>query len=224
MTMEKKPDMQSIKLIFSIVNVGYGSKILKVARQSGISGGTILLGKGTTKPHLLGLLDLGEIKKEIVLLIAEKECANKALIELNKKFEFQKPNHGIAFTTALSRLAGASSCGGNQSIETRGGDPIMYQAILVIVEKGMSEKVMDAATKAGSKGGTIINARGAGLHENQTLFSMAIEPEKEVVMILSNKEKSEPIVSSIRKDLKIDEPGNGILFILDVEQTYGLYE
>ncbi len=221
--MEKEPDMQNIQLIFTIVNVGYGSKILKVARQSGISGGTILLGKGTTKPHLLGLLDLGEIKKEIVLLIADNECANKALIELNRKFEFKKPNHGIAFTTSLSGLVGVSSCKVKQ-IEARGGNPVMYQAILVIVEKGLAEKVMDAATKAGAKGGTIINARGAGLHEHQTLFSMAIEPEKEVVMILSDTGTASGIVESVRNDLKIDEPGNGILFTLNVDQTYGLYE
>lgn len=222
--MEKEPDMQNVQLITTIVNVGYGSKILKVARQSGISGGTILLGKGTTKPHLLGLLDLGEIKKEIVLLIADKECADKAIIELNRKFEFQKPNHGIAFTTSLSGVVGVSSCHGKQTIEIRGGDPIMYQAILVIVEKGLAEKVMDAATKAGAKGGTIINARGAGLHEHQTLFSMAIEPEKEIVMILSETDKAGSIVESVRNDLKIDEPGNGILFTLNVNKTYGLYE
>jgi nitrogen regulatory protein PII len=42
---------------------------------------------------------------------------------------------------------------------------------------------------------------------------MDIEPEKEIVMILSEKDSTEAIVASIRKKLKIDEPGNGIIFI-----------
>ena len=45
--------------------------------------------------------------------------------------------------------------------------------------------MIDAATAAGSKGGTVINAR-SGIHEEQTLF-MDIEPEKEIVLIISDK-------------------------------------
>jgi nitrogen regulatory protein PII len=91
------------------------------------------------------------------------------------------------------------------------------------VDRGKAEDVIDAATKAGSKGGTIINARGSGIHETSKLFSMDIEPEKEIVIILSEVESTEKIVSSIRSHLKIDEPGNGIIFIQDVNKTYGIY-
>ena len=108
--------------------------------------------------------------------------------------------------------------------EESGVNNTMYHAITVIVEKGNAELVIDAATEAGSKGGTIINARGSGIHETSKLFSMNIEPEKELVLILSEKESTENIISSIREKLKIDEPGNGIIFIQDVNKTYGLYQ
>ncbi len=39
-----------------------------------------------------------------------------------------------------------------------------------------------------------------------------------------SKESTENIISSIREKLKIDEPGNGIIFIQDVNKTYGLYQ
>lgn len=81
---------------------------------------------------------------------------------------------------------------------------------------------MEAATKAGSRGGTIINARGSGIHETHTLFAMAIEPEKEIVLILSENNTTEAIVAAIRQELRVDEPGNGIIFVLDVNETYGL--
>ncbi|GAE94435.1 nitrogen regulatory protein P-II [Gracilibacillus boraciitolerans JCM 21714] len=100
----------------------------------------------------------------------------------------------------------------------------MYQNIMAVVDKGKAEDVIESAQKAGSKGGTILNARGSGVHETSKLFSMDIEPEKEIVMILSDENYTEAIVTKIREDLKIDEPGNGIIFVQDVNQTYGIYE
>lgn len=98
----------------------------------------------------------------------------------------------------------------------------MYQVITIIVDKGNAEDVVRAAEKAGSKGGTILNGRGSGVHETSKVFAMEIELEKEIVLILSEVEKTEAIISSIRKDLKIDEPGNGIIFVQDVNKTYGI--
>lgn len=100
----------------------------------------------------------------------------------------------------------------------------MYHVINVIVDKGRAEKVIDAANQAGSTGGTIINARGSGTHETSKLFAMDVEPERELVMIISECEKTDHIVASIRDHLKLDEPGNGIMFIQDANKTYGLYK
>ena len=71
----------------------------------------------------------------------------------------------------------------------------MYQSIIAIVERGHAENVIDAATQAGSRGGTIINARGSGIHETSTLFAMEIEPEKEVVLIVAEKKNTDHIVN-----------------------------
>ncbi|MDD3427693.1 MAG: P-II family nitrogen regulator, partial [Caldisericia bacterium] len=87
-------------------------------------------------------------------------------------------------------------------------------------DKGKAEEVIDAATKAGSKGGTIINGRWSGISETTKLFSMEIEPEKELVIILSESEMTDSIVLSIREKLRIDEPGNGIIYIQEVIKTY----
>lgn len=99
----------------------------------------------------------------------------------------------------------------------------MYSAIFVVVERGKAEAVIETAEYAGSRGGTIINARGSGIQERSTLFNMAIEPEKEIVLIISEKEKTDNIAASINKSLEIETPGNGIMFVLDINKTYGLY-
>lgn len=215
-------EIADLELICIIVNFGLGSKVIHTAKKHGIAGSTAFFGKGTVNDDILEFLGLNDVRKELVLMLAKKTTAYQALEALDKKFEFEKPNHGIAFTTSVCNVVGTRSykCGG---ITERGVNNTMYQAITVIVDKGKAEYVIDAATKAGSRGGTILNARGSGIHETSKLFSMDIEPEKEIVLILSEREKTEAIVASIRNNLKIDEPGNGIIFIQNVNETYGLY-
>ena len=219
------PDAEpGYELICIILNYGLGSKIMQTARKHGISGGTVFLGKGTVKSRLLDFLALSDVRKEIVLMVSGKSAVNDVMKLLNDKFEFEKPGHGVAFTVSVNDIIGARNCERSAGEEKRGADNKMYEVITVVVDKGRAENVIEVATEAGSKGGTIINARGSGMHETMKLFSMDIEPEKEIVMILSEKETTDTIVSSIRGQLKIDEPGNGIIFTVDVNKAYGLYK
>lgn len=212
------------ELIYVIVNYGMGSKILHKAKKHGISGGTILLGKGTVNNSLLNFLSLYEEKKEIVIMGANTNVANHALAELNKKFHFEKPNHGIVFCTSACEILGSRCNQCKEDENGRGVNKSMFKVITTIVNRGKAEDVIDAAKAAGSLGGTIINARGSGVNETTKLFSMDIEPEKEIVMILSKEDIAEVVVTSIREKLEIDKPGNGIIFVQDVQQSYGIYE
>lgn len=213
-----------IELICVIANYGTGSKIIKSAKHHGISGGTVALGKGTVSNHILNYIGLSDERKELIYLVAAKDVADKALEEMNKEFEFFKPHHGIAFTTSICYVAGSKRIACDNILNERSEDNAMYHLITIIVEKGKAEDVIEAAEKAGSKGGTIINSRGSGIHETSKLFSMEIEPEKEIVLILSEVEMTDEIVNSIREQLKIDEPGNGIIFVQNVNKTYGIYK
>lgn len=217
-------NIKDIELLCVIVKSGLGSKVMHKARQCGISNGTVFLGKGTVNNKILEFLGLADVSKEVVLMITNKSIMDEALRKLNEEFKFEKPNHGIAFTTSIKNVIGMRSCKGNEEFEERGLDKIMYNSITIIVDKGRAGDVIDAATKAGSLGGTIINARGSGIHETRKVFSMEIEPEKEVVIILSKTDQTEKIVESISKEMKINEPGNGIIYVQDINKTYGIYE
>ncbi len=220
--MASNENLSPYKLVYVIVNFGKGSEVLRIARANGTNGGTILLGRGTVKSGLLNFFALYEIRKEIVLIVADNETAKRALEALNRDMMLDRPNHGIAFTVDIREVEGSKELGCNSLQEGRGEKEIMYHLITVIVDRGKAEEVIDAATEMGSKGGTVINARGSGVHETSTLFAMEIEPEKEIVMIVSEKELTQTIVNKIREKLRIDEPGKGILFIQNVADAYGL--
>ncbi len=222
--MVDRPKDTHIELICIIVNHGHAQKLIQTANQLDILGATVLLGKGTASNKILDFLGLSDIRKEIVLIAAEQEHAYEVLKNLNEKFSFEKQNHGIAFTTSIGTILGTGNLNPENTKSERGIENIMYHSITVIVDKGKAEEVIDAATKAGSKGGTIINGRGSGINEISKVFSMEIAPEKEIVIILSEIDMTEAIVSSIRKELNIDEAGNGIIYIQNVNKTYGLYK
>lgn len=98
-----------------------------------------------------------------------------------------------------------------------------YHVITVIVDNGKSGEVVEAAQKAGSKGGTILQGRGSGVHEQSRVFAMDIEPEKEVVLILSEADQTDRITERILEDLAMEEPGNGIIFVQNAVRTYGVF-
>ncbi len=206
-----------------VVNAGMGNKILRKVEKIGVQGGTIFLGKGTVKSHILEVLGLNESKKEIVLIIAKKEIEDELHYRITERFNLEKPNHGIAFSLPVKTVLGARNyCTPTKKDKIGGLNKMAYDVIFTVVEKGMAEDVVDAATLAGSMGATIINARGSGIHEDNRFLAMKIEPEKEVIMIITEKEKTDNIISNINKTMQIEEPGKGIIFVLDVNKTSGL--
>ena len=213
--------MPDYELICCVVNNGAATKVLKTAKNYGIKGGTISLGHGAVKSRLPDILGINDDRKEIVTMVVEKELSREAIAGIGKEMDFQKPHHGIAFSLSVSDFIGSKNTVNNNQ-NTGGVKKSVYNIIYVIIDKGNAEDVIDAANNAGARGGTIINARGSGIHEVQKLFSVEIEPEKEEVFIITKNEQKDAIVESVRNRLKIDEPGNGILFVMDVNEVYGL--
>lgn len=214
---------ENIDLLCLIVNDDMGSEVIRIAKKNGSSGGTVFYGNGTINNSRLKMLGLDNIRKEVVLMITEESKSESIMKVLTEKLKLERPNRGIAFTISLLNILGRRNSTYDQNAQIREDDSVMHQAIFVIVERGQAEEVIDAAVAAGSQGGTIISARGSGIHETSRLFGMDIEPEKEIVLILSENDKVDPIVASISNATEIEKPGQGILFTVDVKDTKGLF-
>lgn len=101
-------------------------------------------------------------------------------------------------------------------------DEIKCSMIVVIVNKGFSEEVMDVARANGAAGGTILTGRGTGGEKARKFFSISLQEEKEVVLILVKEELRTEIMRVISREVGLDSPGRGIVFSLPVEETLGL--
>jgi len=76
--------------------------------------------------------------------------------------------------------------------------------------------------KAGADGGTLLFGRGTGIHEHAKLFSITIEPEKEVVLTLIKRDMCERVLDAIVSEADLNKPGKGIAFVLEVERVVGI--
>lgn len=97
-----------------------------------------------------------------------------------------------------------------------------HEAIFCIVNSGYSEAVMDAAKKFGARGGTVINARGTAGKEAETFFHIAIQPEKEIVMILVPSKIKDDVLHALYKEVGLDTAGQGIAFSVPVDSVVGV--
>ncbi len=97
-----------------------------------------------------------------------------------------------------------------------------HDLIVTIVKKGRVERVIEASKKAGAEGGTIIPGRGTGIHESKKFLGIPIEPEKEILLTLVPKEITREVLSAIVEAGRLNKPGTGIGFVLDLKQVVGI--
>ena len=102
------------------------------------------------------------------------------------------------------------------------GNKREYQLIITIVDQGKAEDVIECAKKGGAEGGTILTGRGAGIHDTSKILGILIEPEKEVVLTLIEKEKTDAVLEAIVYGMELEKPGKGIAFVLDVPKAAGI--
>lgn len=209
-----------LEMLVVIVEHNKASKVLHLADEKGVTASVAMLGRGTASRTIFDYLGLNDKKKAVLMLFGKTEEIIDLADYLVEKLEMDKPNHGIAYIESAFNVFGTEdNANGSENIK-RGEN--MYNAIYTIVEKGNADDVIEAAEKAGSRGGTVMHARGSGSEEARKVFNMLIEPEKEIVLIISEEAKTKDIVESIRKETQIEEEGKGIIFVTRVAQTYGL--
>lgn len=209
-------------LVSIIVNRGKGTKVLNYALELGVIEASCLYGKGTIDNKMLQLFEMHDVEKEIIFLVISSDREDDVLYQLNKKFNFERKNHGIVFTTPLAsvmKIKADSSLNWNE-IQNKVYE---YVALLVIVDKGKAENVVRISQDAGFYGGTIVKAHGAASKLNVVL-DMLVEPEKETVLMLIKEKDADRLSGLLNEELHLTQPNMGIILKFGVSKTVGLYQ
>lgn len=184
-------------VMMAIVSDGQSKQFMNVAKKAGARGGTVIPAKGTASSNFLRILGLGSKSKEMVLVVIDKEKADRIVDEIRKEGKIQ----GV-----VAMLDSAKE----NEMSTK------WKMITIIVNTGYADDIMDAARKAGARGGTVTRARGTGTEEDAKFLGVQIVPEKEMILILSESGNADKIVEAISSLKCLEEPGIGIIYTQDV--------
>lgn len=100
----------------------------------------------------------------------------------------------------------------------------MFSGIILVRAKGKAEAAMEIAEKYGATGGTILSGRGT-VSQNEaagSLFGLEIEPEKDILLVITPKDITDQVIEGLTKDLKLKKANTGILFSFDLSETAGI--
>jgi nitrogen regulatory protein PII len=218
------PSLMPGKLLIALVGRRRGEQFVAAAKAAGARGGTIAYGRTVADSKVLQALLLADVRQEIVLILMRDEAP--AVIEGVREAcrALPKKLNGIAVVLE----AAASGAPGRLTNTTVTADPggnvrsnameSGYVLLTAIVNTGCADDVMAEARKAGARGGTILTARGTGTEEDVKFFGVTLVPEKEVLLIVAEKDGVEPVLAAIRAVPALREPGGGIVYAQNVEQ------
>ena len=218
MTLTFKPG----KLLISMVGRHKGEHFVSMAKAAGARGGTIMHGRAVADNKILQALLLADVQQDVVFTLMRDEADAVLGAVCAACRETPKKLGGIAIMLDVSAMLvrfGQSTEFSESATDTR-SEPMESGHILltVIVNNGYADDVMSQARKAGAKGGTILTARGTASEEDVKFFGITLVPEKEVLMIVAEKEGVDAILAAIRQVPTLSEPGGGIAYSVNVEQ------
>ena len=91
--------------------------------------------------------------------------------------------------------------------------------ITCIVQRGMGDKIVLAAQEAGATGATIYYARGEGVRERLGILALAVEAEKEVIIVAVADDQADHIFERMYIAGELDTPGMGFIYMTRLDKA-----
>ena len=215
--------LNNLCMLFTIVNFKDEKKVIKLLDKYKVVFKVITHGTGTASSSILEYFGLNDDEKSIVVSVIPTITCKHILKEIEEKQQLKKHGNGIAFSIPLSSstryLVDFYSKHEMEEIEM---EEAKQHLIITITNQGYAEKVMTEAKKAGATGGTTINGRGLNNENIIKFLNISIEPEKDIVLILTETKNKNNIMNSIVENCGLKTPGAGICFSLPVDYAIGL--
>lgn len=191
--------------------------------------------QGTAKTEILDICGLSGSTRVITAALVPKSKISEIFEMLEKTFEIRKKGKGIALTlpitgvqaSMLNLLSAEQEKIAKAHIERKVQQMInetSYAMITVAVREGFSDDVIDAATKAGANGGSVIRGRRRGNEAVVQFLGISMQEEQEFVMIIVPREKKSYIMNEISSACGSQTEAHGIIFSVPVDEVLGIHE
>ncbi len=220
--------MSKVYMMVTITNRSIGSRMLSFYKENELAVNLNMLGAGTANSDVLDYFGLEATEKAVMFAVVTREMWRKLKRGLQKKMNIDVPGTGIAFIIPFASIGGKKALQfftDRQNFEKEEESILKeteYELIIVILNQGYSNLVMDAAREKGAGGGTVIHAKGTGMEKAEQFLGVSIAAEKEMIFIVTKSKGKNDIMKAIMEKAGMDSKAKSIVFSLPVTSTAGL--
>ncbi len=216
-----------IVMLLSIIRRGKSGQYLKMLAENDVVLHYQCVGEGTAPSEMLDILGLGSSEKDIMISFATQKTASRIATSLTKNVGDSLGYQGlfmIISTNAFSRISSEIIKKNSNDYTKGGGDEMSseykYSLILISVNRGFTDEVMQTAKMAGATGGTIIKARLAEAEIVEAYANTVLNEEKEIVAILAPDSVRNQILESVNNEFGLKSEAQGVVLSVPVDKVF----
>lgn len=215
---------ERIMMIASIIERGKAKAYIEMLRKKGVGFHMQCVGQGTASSEMMDILGLVSNNKDIVISYAPHGTVEALATDISKDLSSGLGFNGLMMlltTSAINRLVSELILLQSEGGEVKGEERAMkseyqHSLILITVNQGYTDGVMQTARKAGATGGTVIRARMAGAEQ---LLDPQLSEEKEIIAILAPDSVRNQIMEEVNKEYGMRSEAKGVVCSVPVDKA-----
>ena len=226
---------ERIRMLIAITQRGHGNELAEWMRKKGVGYQIKCLGRGTAPTEMMDILGMGSSEKSILISLGRQSAVEAVVRAFSDNLS--APSRGLGIMMVLSPDAvgsliaailtrhTASESSSSEDEEQKGDDSIMknehrHSLILIAVNQGYTDSVMQTARRAGATGGTIIRGRLASDDISEKFRGITLQSEKEIVAILAPDSIKERLMNDVNAEFGLRTEAQGVLCSVPVDKAF----
>jgi hypothetical protein len=179
---------------------------------------------------MMDILGLGSIEKDVVISLGRQSAVEAVIRDFSDSMSSVRTGRGIMMLVSPNAVSGLlanilTKVKSDTSDSVKEGIDMIknehrHSLILIAVNQGYTEQVMQTARKIGATGGTIIKARLAADELSETFKSIAFDSEKEIVIILAADSIKEELMNAVNAEHGLRTEAQGMICSIPVDKAF----
>lgn len=212
--------------VVTIIDRARESFLRTICKELSVPMTLTVMGRGTATRKQLDFYGLEATEKAMVMILCDAEKKDALMHSAKERMFIDVPGNGVMMAVPLKSVGGGRALAFlTNNVTAENGTPAMdgeYELILIILNRGFTDDVMDAARDAGAGGGTVLHAKGTGAELARKFLGVTLAEEKEIILIAAEKDRRSDIMSRVAAQCGIDTGAGAIAFSLPVTEITGL--
>lgn len=218
-----------VRMFLSIVERGNGRPLADWLAGKGITFQYRFHGRGTASSEMMDILGVGSSEKDILISFGNEYNIASVAWELSEMLGNIVKGRGIMMLMApdaMSSLVAMMLTGEGKAqniqpeVKRAMKSEYKHSLILVAVNQGYTEQVMETARQAGATGGTVIRARLSDGNQSEQLYGITLQAEKEIIAIMASEQTRDRIMEAVNREHGIKSQAQSMLCSLPVDRAF----